>query len=282
MPATKRKKLSDNPSPLVSVIIPAYKQEKTIVKDINRIHRTMSKTRWDFEIVVVVDGFVDKTYQKAKSVKKKNVSIYGYENNKGKGYAIRYGFARAGGDLIAFIDSGMDINPNGISMVLEHMEWYNADIIVGSKRHPASKINYPLIRKIYSICYYILIRVLFDIKLRDTQSGLKVFKRKVLKKVLPRLVVKEFAIDIEMLVVSKLLGYKKIYEAPIEIKWEKENTNFTAKMIFDRKIQQMIVDTLAVFYRLKILNYYSNSKKRLWKYDKDLEMRVNTGKYKNA
>lgn len=267
---------------LVSVIIPAYKQEKTIVKDINRIHKVMSQTRWDFEVVVVVDGFLDKTFQKAKKIKKKNVRVFGYKNNKGKGYAVRYGFARARGDLIAFIDSGMDINPNGISMVLEHMQWYNADVIVGSKRHPASKINYPLIRRLYSISYYILVRILFNLKLRDTQSGLKVFKRKVLEKVLPRLVVKEFAFDIEILAVAQYLGFNRIFEAPIEIVWEKDNTNFTALMLLDKNIQTMLLDTVAVFYRLRILNYYSNDKRRRWVYDKELELRVNTGDFSNA
>ena len=266
---------------IVSVIIPAYKQEKTIVEDVTRIYETMSQTRWPFEVIVVVDGFVDKTFETVKKIESAEIKVYGYEQNKGKGYAVRYGMARSSGDYIAFIDSGMDIDPNGISMLLEHAEWYDADIIVGSKRHPASKLNYPLIRRIYSWGYSKFVKILFGLKLTDTQSGLKVFKREVLDVVLPRLVVKEFAFDIEILAVSKHLGFEKIYEAPIKIDWTKFNTGFTPFLLFDKHIRNMVRDTLAVFYRLRILKYYDDKKKRLWVYDKDLDMRVNTGKLKD-
>ena len=265
------------PSMLVSIIVPAYKQEKTIKEDIKRIYNVMTKTRWDFEIIVVVDGFVDRTFEEAKEVSLAEVSVVGYKDNKGKGYAVRYGMARAVGDYISFIDSGMDINPNGISMLLEHMEWYNADIIVGSKGHPVSKINYPLIRKIYSKGYHLLVRILFGLRLKDTQTGLKVYRRQVLEKVLPRLLVKKFAFDIEILAVAKHLGFNRIFEAPVEVAWTSENTSFSPFIIFDRNIQLMLNDTFAVFYRLKILKYYDDDKNRVRTYDPELEMNINTG-----
>lgn len=266
---------------IVSVIIPAYRQEKTIVEDVGRIYETMSQTRWPFEIIVVVDGFVDKTFENIKKLESSEIKVYGYKNNKGKGYAIKFGMARALGDYIAFLDSGMDIDPNGISMLLEHAEWYGADIIVGSKRHPASKIDYPPIRKIYSWGYSKMVKTFFGLKISDTQSGLKVFKREVLEKVLPRLIVKKFAFDIEMLAVSKYLGFDRIYEAPIKIDWSKYSTNFSPFLFLDKNIRKMIIDTFGVFYRLKILHYYDDKKKRLWVYDKDLDMRINTGELKN-
>ncbi len=265
---------------LVSIIIPAFKQEKTIKEDVRRIYNVMRDTRWDFEIIVVVDGFVDRTYEEAKKLNLTEVSVVGYKENKGKGYAIRYGMARAVGDLVLFIDAGMDINPNGISMLLEHLEWYNADIIVGSKGHPVSKTNYPLFRKIYSIGYHFLVRLLFGVKVRDTQTGLKAYKREVLEKVLPRLMVKKYAFDIEILSVSKRLGYHRIFEAPVEVEWTHQNSNFSPLIIFDQNIRMMLLDTMAVFYRLKILKFYDDDKKREWEYDPDLEMKINTGSFK--
>lgn len=262
----------------VSIIIPAYKQEKTIKEDITRINNAMSKTRWEYEIIVVVDGFLDKTFEEALSLDLEKVSVVGYHDNKGKGYAVRYGMARADGDFILFIDSGMDINPNGISMILEHLEWYNADIVIGSKVHPESKSNYPLIRKIYSFGYHLIVRFLFGLRLRDTQTGLKVYKREVLDKVLPRLLVKKFAFDIEILSVAHRLGFNKIYEAPVEVTWSGKNTSFSPLIIFDKQIRNMLIDTLAIFYRLKILQYYDDDKKRSWTYDPELHLNVNTGK----
>jgi glycosyltransferase involved in cell wall biosynthesis len=250
---------------LVSIVVPAYKQEKTIKQDVENICQTMSQTRWDFEVIVVVDGILDDTFLEAKKVERSNVLVYGYEENKGKGFAIRYGMAKTRGDLIAFIDAGMDINPNGISMVLEHMEWYDADVIVGSKRHPVSKINYPFIRRLYSFGYHLLVRILFGVKLTDTQTGLKVFKRAVIASVLPRLVVKEFAFDIEILAVCRYLGFKRIFEAPIEVNWNSENTNFSPFLILDRNIRYMVLDTLAIFYRMFVLRYYRDANKDKWR-----------------
>jgi len=265
----------------VSIIIPAYKQEKTILKDIENISKVMSHTRWDYEIICVVDGFLDKTFENASKTNDSKIKVIGYEKNKGKGYAVRYGMARSDGDIVAFIDAGMDINPNGISLLLEHMIWYDADVIVGSKRHSASKVDYPFVRKLYSFIYQILVRILFGLRIKDTQVGLKIFKREVLLKVLPRLVVKRYAFDIEILAVSRYLGFSKIYDAPVEINFDFHNTNFNpAKLIFNSNIWKMLIDTIAVFYRMKFLNYYSDKSKRLWKYDKELEMRVNTGEMK--
>jgi len=240
----------------------------------------MSQTRWDFEIIVVIDGSPDNSLGEAKKFKRANVSVFGYKTNKGKGYAVKYGMARSKGSLIAFIDSGMDINPNSISMLLEHQEWYGSDIVVASKRHSASRVNLTFLRRIYSAGYYYGVKLLFGLKVRDTQVGLKVFKRNVLDKVLPRLLVKQFAFDIELLAVANHLGFTKIHEAPVELelnfskvsKWNKWLPFF-----LDPGIRNILLDTLAVFYRMHILRYYDDNNKRLWKYDKELEMRVNTG-----
>ncbi len=265
----------------LSIIIPTYKQEKTIQLDLENIIKTMNQTRWEYEVICVVDGFLDRTFDNAAKIVDPHLKVVGYEKNRGKGYAIRYGMARSEGDVVAFIDAGMDINPNGISLMLEHMIWYDADIIVGSKRHSASKVDYPFIRKVYSFVYQIMVRILFGLRIKDTQVGLKIFKKAVLQKVLPRLVVKRYAFDIEILAVSNYLGFKKIYDAPVEINFNFENTNFNpAKLIFNANIWKMVIDTFSVFYRMRVLKYYDDSSKRLWKYDKELEMRVNTGELK--
>jgi len=260
---------------LISVVIPAYKQEKTIAKDLKQIKEVLDKIRYDYEIVCVVDGRIDKTFENAKKAKLKKVKVVGYKTNKGKGHAVRYGMARTKGSIVAFIDAGMDLDPNGLSMLLEHFEWYKADIIVGSKRHPVSQVNYPWQRKILSWGYQGLVRVLFSLNIRDTQVGMKFFRRKVLEDVLPRLLVKEFAFDVEMLAVAHRLGYKRIFEAPIRLKWDKEKS-IVSKSLW-KTLLSMLKDTAAVFYRLKILRYYDNSNKRKWRYDPDLDFRVNIG-----
>lgn len=239
---------------VISLIIPAYKQEKTIFKDIEQTKNVMDQLRYDYEIIVVIDGTVDKTYEKAKEINSSKVSILGYPENHGKAYAVRYGMQRAKGDIVGFMDSGMEIDPNGISMLLEHMEWYDADIIVGSKRHLASQVYYPFLRRILSFGYYFLVKLLFGIKVHDTQAGIKFFKKKVLTAILPRLVEKKFAGDLEMLTVAKYMGYDRIYEAPIKLDYTLGKVTSAATM---RSIWHILVDTLAIFYRKNILHYYA-------------------------
>ena len=238
---------------LLSVIIPAFQQAKTIVKDLRRINSVLNQLRYPFEIIVIVDGKTDQTYKKAKALTSPQLKVFQLKQHRGKGYTVRKGMTKAKGDYIAFIDAGMEIDPNGLSMLLEHLEWYSADIIVGSKRHLASKVNYPWDRKLLSWGYYLLVRLLFGVKIKDTQPGIKIFKRKVLEKILPKLVVKQYAFDIEMLSVAHRLGFNKIYEAPIKLKYKFGSVTNAATL---NTIWHMLYDTLAVFYRLKILKYY--------------------------
>lgn len=260
---------------LLSVVIPSFRQEKTILKDIKNIQKALDTLSCKYEIIVVIDGMVDDTYKNLKRFKNlstaKTVRIISYEKNQGKGHAVRIGMLKARGDVIGFMDAGMDIHPTGFNMLLNHMEWYNADVIVGSKLHPVSKVNYPIYRKILSWGYRLVTKALFGFKVRDTQVGLKFFKKKVVKDVLPRLLVKTYAFDIEILAVSYLLGYKKIYEAPVKISFKAGSIK---KSIMWKIIFFMLWDTAAVFYRIKILNYYkykrSSKRKALNKF------RINT------
>jgi len=259
---------------LLSVIIPAYRQEKTISKDIGYIKKALEQIRYDYEVIIVVDGKVDKTFEEASRHKSSKIKIIGYRHNHGKGYAVRYGMARAKGDYIAFIDAGMEIDPNGISMILEHMEWYRADIIVGSKRHPASQVDYPLKRRIISFFYQFFVRIFSGLNVTDTQLGLKIFRRKVLEDVLPRLLVKRYAFDLEMLTVAHHLGYRRIFESPVKIKYNFDDLTHAATL---KEMERALIDTLAIIYRLRILRYYDDDNKRQWRYDKDLNFRVNVG-----
>ena len=239
---------------LLSVVVPAFRQEKTIIQDIKNLNAVLASLSYKYEIIVVVDGFEDKTYDRANKLSKKEIRVLGYKENQGKGHAVRHGMLKAKGDVIGFIDAGMDIKATGISILLDSMLWHDADIMVGSKLHPDSKVNYPNIRRILSWGYRTLTHLLFGFSVRDTQVGLKFFQRKVVEDVFPRLIVKTFAFDVEILAVSNALGYKKIEEGPIELNFTGDSSIVSSN--FWGIIFLMLWDTMAVFYRLKILNYY--------------------------
>lgn len=238
---------------LLSLVVPAYKQEKTIIKDIRNLDKVLSTLPLRHEIIVVVDGYVDKTYQKVKKLKVKNLKIIGYEINKGKGYAIKQGMEKARGDIIGFIDAGMDLDPKEISIMVSIMDWNKADIVIGSKLHPDSRVKYPFSRKVMSYCYRLIIRVFFDLNVSDTQVGLKLFRRPVVKKVFPKIEVKSFAFDVEVLAVAQKYGYDKIYESPVKLRFRSGSITSANYL---RVGTLTLIDTLAVFYRMKIKKYY--------------------------
>jgi glycosyltransferase involved in cell wall biosynthesis len=236
----------------ISIIMPAYNEGARIHKNIVETVRTMQKMGYDFELIVVDDGSQDNTYQEAQKSKAKfqNVMAVRYANNRGKGDALKYGFKYVSGDIVVFLDADLDIHPRQIETLLNYMRRYNTDVVIGSKRHRLSQLDYPLQRVMLSNAYAILIKSLFDLSVRDTQAGLKLFRRKVLDDVFPRMLVKRYAYDLEMLVNVHKRGYK-IVEAPITL-------NFQRKFgrVGLRDIGMIALDTAAIFYRLKILKYY--------------------------
>lgn len=264
--------MQSKPIKLLSLIIPVYRQGKTIRRQLQNILGELELLSIPYEVIVVVDGMDDKSFVEAKKVRSSNLLVIGYKTNHGKGYAVRYGMGKSKGDIVGFLDSGGDLSELGLSMMLEHFKWYNADIIVGSKRHPVSKVQYPVSRKILSWVYQQLILMFFGLNIRDTQVGMKLYRRKVLEDVLPRMLVKAFAFDIEILAVAHHLGYTRIFEAPVYLDFS--GASSITSRNFWRIITRTLWDTLAVFYRLRILHYYDNQNKTKWKFDEELNFRV--------
>lgn len=246
----------------ISLVVPVYKQENTVIKNIQSLDSVLRALPYKYELIVVVDGFLDRTFEKAKKLesKMKNLKVFGYKKNRGKGHAVKLGILKGNGDVIGFIDGGMDIDPIGISLFLDIMQFHDADIVIGSKLHPESRVDYPLVRRILSWGYRTIIRILFGLSVRDTQVGIKFFKKKVAKDVFPRILVKAFAFDVEVLAIGFDRGYKRIYEAPVVLNF-KGVSSITA-ISFWKIVFQMLWDTLAVFYRLRILKFYRYKNKK--------------------
>ena len=240
-----------NNKPKLSIIIPAYNEEKNIYKTIDEILKAHDILDYSYEVIVVIDGSPDKTESEAKRHRSSRVKVFSYTKNHGKGYAIKYGVKKAEGDIITFTDAGGDFDPKQFDNCVRLLEIFDADFVLGSKRHPASKVNYPFKRKVFSWIYHKMIKVLFGLNVTDTQAGLKFMKSKVAKEVVPRAQVKQYAFDLEMLVIAKQLGYGRIFEAPVELNFNNNTSGIRVKTIL-----KMITDTFAVFYRAKILNYY--------------------------
>jgi len=236
-------------TPMISIIIPARNEEEAISRCLNETMAVMDGLDFSYELIVVDDGSRDRTYEVAEEMAKKsgNVKVLRYSLNRGKGYAVKRGISEASGKLVMYMDADLSIHPKQIPAFLSKMK--DADIVVGSKRHSQSQIKYPLHRKLLSKCFNLLVRVMFKIRVSDTQAGFKLFRREVLEKVLPKLLVKRYAFDVELLANAKKRGYKMI-EAPIIVQHgERGRIGFM-------DIFHMAMDLLAIFYRLYLTRTY--------------------------
>ena len=232
----------------LSIIVPVYNQEEYIYRNLHEALKVFSQTFPDFEIILVDDGSTDKTVSEAKLVKDKRIRIVGYRENRGKGHALKYGFRFVKGNVVTFMDADLDINPNSLLGFFPYLSY--GDIVIGSKRHSLSNVNYPLKRRILSYFYHLFVDLLFNLDVTDTQSGMKLIKYDCLKRILPKVLVKRYAFDLELLVNAHKLGYK-ISEAPINLKY-----NWNGSGVNRSAIKGIFIDTLAIAYRLYILRYY--------------------------
>ena len=239
--------------PVLSVIVPAYREGPRIYENLRRLLKELDAMPDSSEIIVVSDGNTDATAAEANRVNSRRITVLEYASNMGKGFALAHGVRYARGSLIAFIDADMELDPGAIRVFLALMRRNGSDVVVGSKRHRLSIVHYPVYRRVLSWVYQMLIRLLFNLNIRDTQTGVKLFRRQVLISALPRLAVKRFAFDLELLVVARHLGYRNIIEGPIRLDYRFEST------VRPSSIWHALWDTAAIFYRLHILRYYDRT-----------------------
>ena len=241
----------------LSVVVPAYREGTRIHDNLQRLLVELDQLNAEYEVLVVSDGNTDTTATEAARVPSPRVTVLDYPVNMGKGYALGYGVRHSTGELVTFIDADMELHPKEIRNFIELMTVRDLDIVIGSKRHPQSRVYYPAFRRLQSFVYQLLIRLLFDVGVRDTQTGLKLFRRQVLADSLPLLAVKQFAFDLELLVVARRLGYTRVGEAPIELSYHFAST------ISPAAVFKILWDTAAIFYRLHITHYYDRRRREL-------------------
>lgn len=238
----------------LSIIMPAFNEGAKIYDNLLETISCLETLDVSFEIILVDDGSSDNTLAEAQRAAQKDSRIIVTANyhNLGKGWALKTGFKRVKGEVVAFLDADLDIHPGQMGILLEKLNSDQCDVVIGSKFHPDSRLEYPWSRRFFSLCYFLFIKLLFGLPLKDTQTGIKLFKKKVLDRVFPHVLVKMFAFDIEILSIAHHGGFK-IDEVPVIIQF-KRGPIWGRISFWD--IVHIFIDTLAVYYRLNILNYY--------------------------
>jgi dolichol-phosphate mannosyltransferase len=247
--------------PLLTVVVPVYNGGDRIVENVGVIRREAAAglSREDVELVVVSDGSIDGTAERLLAARSDvGMRVIHYDRNLGKGYAVKLGALAAGGHWVAIVDADLDLDPGSIPEYLEVAQRDDLDFAIGSKRHPDSIVHYPRSRRIASWMYQQLNRALFRLDVRDTQVGLKVFRQEVAEEVVPLLLVKQFAFDLELLAVARALGYGRVQELPVRLEYR-----FTGSEVRSRAVVRALVDTAAIFYRLRVLRTYQRKRRLL-------------------
>ena len=243
---------------LLTVVVPVFNGGDEIVDNVGVIQRAVAEglRAEDLEVIVVSDGSMDDTAERLLEARADlRIRLIHYDRNLGKGYAVKLGALAARGEWIALVDADLDLDPAAIPAYVDLARREGLDFAIGSKRHPDSVVDYPLSRRVASWCYQQLNRALFGLDVRDTQVGLKVFSRDVVQEVMPLLLVKQFAFDLELLAVATALGRGRIRELPVRLEYR-----YSGSSLGSAAVVRALVDTAAVFYRLRILRTYQRKR----------------------
>ncbi len=236
----------------LTVVVPYYNPGQLLVPTIERLLSVLDASGATYEVIAVSDGSTDGSDAELDAAlpDRPQLTNVVLAQNQGKGAALRIGLAKGRGRYLGFIDADGDLDPILLDSFQTMVRLYSPDIILGSKRHPLSEVEYPFLRRVYSWGYQQVVRLGFRLNIRDTQTGIKLVRRDVLSAVLPRMLEKRFAFDLELFVIARRLGYKRFLEAPIRLRHQ-----FTSTVSW-RSVYRSLLDTMAIWYRLRILHYY--------------------------
>jgi glycosyltransferase involved in cell wall biosynthesis len=240
------------PSVELSFVLPAYNEEESIVGCLDSLDRIVKDVGARYEIVVVDDGSADKTALRAVNYASQNghVRVVTYSQNVGKGYAERRGFLESKGKAVVFVDSDLEVDLDKVASYVMALE--GGDIVIASKWHPDSVVEMPFVRRMLGVGFHVLVRLLTGVKFRDTQAGLKALRRSAFVDIIPRLAVKRFAFDVELLALADLYGLR-VVEMPVNIRM---------RSLFSlREVWRMFLDLLGIAYRLRVVRWYQRALK---------------------
>ena len=244
----------------LSIIMPVYNLSGTVTENLRSVAELFESHRVNVELVPVDDGSADGTAERLRAFAPpeggwRHVAVRPVilERNGGKGGALRAGFSASTGEYVMLLDGDLDIHPKQTPWFFDQLCRRNADIVIGSKRHRHSVVQYPWHRRLVSWVYFTLVRLFVGLPITDTQTGMKLFRREVLGEALARMLVKTYAFDLELLAIAHQRG-ARIAEAPVVIRFGQK---FGA--LRPSTVKTMAWDSLAVFYRLRILRYYAKA-----------------------
>jgi len=225
----------------LSIVIPAYKEEKRIKKTIEKIINYLKSSGIKFEIIVVDDCSKDNTIKVVKSLNKK-IIILKNKINRGKGYSVKKGIMHAKKEYVLFSDADL-------STPIEELKKFDAfvpeyDIIIASRNMPDSNITkkQPSLRTLLGKIFPILVNLLVIRGIKDTQCGFKLFKTKIAKKIVKLQTIDRFCFDAEILYIGKK---KRLKIKEVGVRWENSEES---KLRIHKDIPNMLMSLFKIMF----------------------------------
>lgn len=200
----------------LSVIIPAYNEARKIEADLRLTREFLAAQSYESEVLVVDDGssdgtasVVERALLELNTNPKVKFQILSYGENKGKGYAVRFGMERGRGQYLAFMDAGMCVPLRFLNVGIEKLD-AGADVAIASRRLKEAKIvrTQPFHRRLGSKVFWYVVQLGMGVHVTDTQCGFKLYRSSAANQIFSRIKTDGFMFDIEALICAAKLGLK--------------------------------------------------------------------------
>ncbi len=188
---------------LISIVIPAYNEEKRLPDTLRKIHKFISSKKLKAEIIVVDDGSSDNTAAVASSLKNSKVRLVKNPKNMGKGFSVKNGVNSAKGDIILFTDADLSTPIKHLAEFIQyHKEGY--EVVLASRDLVESRVMVPQsqFREFGGKIFNLMVRIVTGLPIHDTQCGFKSFTKKAANLIFPRQTIPRFGFDVEILFIA--------------------------------------------------------------------------------
>jgi dolichyl-phosphate beta-glucosyltransferase len=206
-------------TPSLSIVIPAYNEEKRLGATLERVDSYLRKGSWrSTEILLVDDGSTDETVAVAESFigKIPNLRILRNPGNRGKGYTVRHGMLEACGQWTLFSDADLSSPIEELEKLWSAAEKAQAKVAIGSRALDRSLVgvHQSALRESAGRLFNLGVRAISGLPFKDTQCGFKLFETAAARQIFARAQLERFGFDVEVLFIAQALGYRAI-EVPV-------------------------------------------------------------------
>jgi len=218
--------------PQLSLIVPVYNESTRLRSSLREMGAYLAQKSFDSEIVIVDDGSSDGTLAVAEDVSASltiPVRLLRCEENRGKGHALKVGFAAAQGDRLVFTDCDLSTPLEEMEKFLDRLD-AGDDFVIGSRRRAGAEVtrHQPRLRESLGAVFTWIVRVLIA-DVTDVTCGFKAYRHEVGKDMFSRVRIHDWSFDAELLLIARERGYQ-VEEVPV--RWQ-DHTGSKVKLFRD-------------------------------------------------